>query len=125
METRKAPSDWRIWIAYYDRQEWPCVYVHNTLPVSEEGDSIHLTDDDFPLPNTQATTIVIGKLYVHALSTAVRGGINRQRVQVPGVVQLWPLKPHFIGWPRRSLTDDEAEGIAMAYIEGAMRRGAR
>jgi hypothetical protein len=122
METGKVPSDWKIWIAYYDRQEWPRMYVHNTLPVSDGRDSINHTDDGFPLPNTQATTFVIGKLYVHALSTAIRGGINRQRVQVPGVVQLWPFKQSPIGWPRRSLTDDEAAGIAMAYIRGAMRR---
>jgi hypothetical protein len=97
--------------------------VHNTLPVTDGADRVHVTDDGFPLPNTQATTFVIGKLYVHALSTAIGGGINRQRVRVPGVVQLWPFKQSPMGWPRRSLTDDEAERIAIAYIERAMQHG--
>jgi len=122
MDNRTVPSDWKIWIGYYERQSWPRVYVHNTLPVSSEENSINHTEDGFPLPNTQTTTFVVGQLYSHVLSTAVRGGINRQRVQVPGVVQLWPFKASPVGWPRTPMTDEQAEGIAMAYIQGAVRR---
>jgi hypothetical protein len=74
-------------IGYHERQNWRLVYAHNTLPVSTGSGSIHHSDDG-SLPNTQTTTFVVGKLYVHVLSTAVRGVINRQRIQVPGVAQL-------------------------------------
>jgi hypothetical protein len=121
MDNRTVPSDWRIWIGYYERQSWPRVYVHNTLPVSSDSTPVYHTEDGFPLPNTQTTTFVIGKLYVHVLSTALRGAINRQRIQVPGVAQLWPFKASLIGWPRTPTTDDQAEGISMAYIQGAVQ----
>jgi hypothetical protein len=123
MDNRTVPSDWKIWIGYYESKSWPRVYVHNTLPVSSESTIVHHTEDGFPLPNTQTTTFVIGTLYVHVLSTALRGAINRQRIKLPGVVQLWPFKASPIGWPRSSLADDEAEGVAMAYMRGAVRRG--
>ena len=110
MDRRMVPSDWKIWIGYYERQSWPAVYVHNALPVSSESSSINHTEDGFPLPNTQTTSFVLGKLYIHAISTAVRGGINRQRVQAPGIVQLWPIKASPTGWSRIPLSDHEAEG---------------
>jgi hypothetical protein len=119
MDTRTVPSDWKIWVGCYERQSWPRVYVHNTLPVSSESGSVHQTDDGLPLPNTQTTTFVVGKLYVHVLSTAIRGGINRQRILMSSIAQLWPFKTSPVGWPRTPLTDDEAERIAMTYVRGA------
>jgi len=94
-----APNLMKLHAAYVSVADFDDLYFRY-LPVCTGTGSIHHTDDGFPLPNTRATTFVIGKLYVHVLSTSVRSGISRQRIKVPSVAQLWPHKASPIAWPR-------------------------
>jgi hypothetical protein len=65
---RTPPANMRIWIGNVDRQNWKADWAHNSLRISDNEwchpGSVNL--DGTPRPNTQTTTYVAGKLYIHA-----------------------------------------------------------
>jgi hypothetical protein len=117
-ENGAAPKNWKIWIGKYVRQKWKGYWVHNTVPILGEDDVPRRTDLGVDLPNTQSTTAVLGQLYVHALSSAVRSVVRKQSMvrEDLGVLPLiWPIKRSPLSWPPpRSLTDQEADSVATA-----------
>jgi hypothetical protein len=125
------PSEgWRIWIATYQRYKWPGRWVHLVVPVLEAKDVPSSALADYPPPNTQTTTFVIGELYVHVMSTSGNPDIVSRWVwpaaSRPGrlLIQIWPARESIVAWPSESLTDGDADFIATAYdrvIDAASR----
>jgi hypothetical protein len=123
MDLRRPPAHWKIWIGYFEREQLKGVYFHNVLPIHKRLGNEPTTANGYPLPNTQTTSIVVGKLYAHMISAAGPGIVNRQRITTAPVVQLWPIAKSPLKWPRRpSLTDAEVEQLSMAFFRGAERR---
>lgn len=119
---KMPPKHWKIWIGYFKRQTLKGVYFHNVLPIFPKVGMGPTTEDGYPLPNTQTTSIAVGNLYAHLISTDGPGIVERQRITTAPVIQLWPITKSPIVWPRISLTDEEVEKISMAFIRGAERR---
>jgi hypothetical protein len=94
------------------------IYFHNVLPVHKQLSDERTTADGYPLPNTQTTSMVVGKLYAHMISTVGLGIVERQRITTAPVVQLWPIGKSPLRWPHISSTDDQVEQISMAFIRG-------
>jgi hypothetical protein len=129
MNNGTAPPGWRIWLADYHRRNWPVQWVHLTLPILESKDIPKGKSTDYVLPNTQTTTFVVGRLYVHIMSSTDPANIDRWATtfahNVPLLIPLVPSKESFTVWPpARSLTDTEADAIASAfhlYVENISR----
>ena len=111
----RAPDNWKVWIAHYQRYRWQGRWWHCTMPILDAAHVVKKFDDRLAPPNTQATTFVIGNLYVHAMSgdsslvSRWAWGQVRDRL-----VRIVPPSEGVVAWPRPSLTDAEANHIATA-----------
>jgi hypothetical protein len=117
LTNRTPPDNMRVWIGNFDRQKWKADWAHNSLRVSQNEGRFPWTinPDGTPRPNTQTTTYVAGKLYIHVFtcpfpeilySTKLTGPIDR------ALVQIWPIIPRLIAWKLPKLTDREADQLA-------------
>jgi hypothetical protein len=116
---------WWIWLAGSQGLEWRTGLYHF-------GARINLTPVDLETPdivNLQSTTIGIGQLLIHAVSTSVPGHsfalANPDRSDLRPI---WPQPTDTITWPRlRLLTDDNINVItsniprAFDRLQGTMR----
>ena len=117
--TKAPPPSWRVWLGYYDREKWAGQWMHTTVPILDETD---LPPGTPAPPNTQTTTFVVGKLYVHVMSSHFpeytrlwdwRPVPQAKRLLVP----IWPIDRAKIGWPpSKALNDKNAQDFAMAFF---------
>lgn len=128
MNNGTVPPGWRIWLADYQRHKWPAQWTHLTLPILEAKDIPAEDSTGYVLPNTQVTTFVIGRLYVHVMSSVDPENINKWADMLPRtaplLVPLFPPKESFVAWPPIGLTDKQADAIASAfhlYVETVSR----
>jgi hypothetical protein len=119
-KTGIVPTNWAIWLGFYERDRWRGLTVHSTIPVSSLEDGIDpARPDGLPMPNTHATTIVIGKLYVHALGSVFSEFAKKNRLdqaKLP-MSRLWPLGFRPFKWPSTTLNDEQASKISRALID--------
>lgn len=120
MKNQRLLSNWKIWIGTLEDDSWKGFYRHTTLPIYSPNDIVKRTDSGVPVPNTQTTTFVVNKLYVHVLSSSVIE-VDRQEISGRFVQRIWPLTKT-IKWPPRLLTSDDAEWISTAFFEGTTKR---
>lgn len=124
METKRPLSNWKIWIGTIDDDSWRGRYVHTTLPVYESTDPEKRSAAGVLIPNTQTTTFVVGKLYVHVISSSVIE-VEKQKISARLVERIWPLITKTIKWPLRPLVPAEAEWISMAFFRSVVDRERR
>jgi hypothetical protein len=116
----KPLANWKLWIAPYRRVKWIGQWAHASVPIYSAEDIAPLTDDGRPQPNSQNTTFVIGRLYVHTMSgpypNIVHGwgwvGADRARSLLR---QIYPTVYRRIAWPTSELTDHDAIKFAAAF----------
>jgi hypothetical protein len=121
-----APPNMKIWIGYYERDKWPGVWFHATFPISDQSHVPRRSLLGVDFPNTQTTTIVIGKLYIHVLSSDIAGIVRKQEFvgnerkllyRIHAYRRLSPLT-----WPPpRRMSDRDADAIASAFSERGLR----
>jgi len=106
-------DEWRIWIGHYERTDWVPDWVRNAMAIwSDEHPPAYLADT-FPILNTQTTTLVFGKLYVHTFSS-----VHSDLVSITGkpnekLIQLLPrTSDRVIRWPPPVMTDRDADNAA-------------
>jgi hypothetical protein len=114
---RTPPHTMRIWIGNFDRQNWKANWAHNSLRISDNEERFPWTvnPDGTPRPNTQTTTYVAGKFYIHAFtcpfpeilgSRKLTGPVHRQ------LMQIWPIEHSLVAWRLPVLTDRQADTLA-------------
>jgi hypothetical protein len=73
-------------------------------------------DNDAPRPNTQTTTFVVGRLYIHAVSSATDIFEDWRLARPDLLAQVWPLHRNIVAWPPAAvLTDRDADQIASEF----------
>jgi hypothetical protein len=113
---------------FYKRQNWKGLWAHNVFPISREGDIVEMMDNGLPRPNTQTTTFVVGELYIHAFSSALKEMVNMIRIG-PNTrgestfAQIWPRNDSVIVWPANPMTDRDADTVASAFLTFAQKVG--
>jgi len=115
--SRTPPDNMRIWLGNFDRQNWKADWAHNSLRISQDEGRYPWTvnPDGTPRPNTQTTTYVAGKLYVHAFTCPFPEILNSTKLTGPvdrALVQIWPIRHSFIAWQLPELTDRQADTLA-------------
>jgi hypothetical protein len=124
-KTHSPGRHWRIWIGRHRRFRAE-LFTHNALPFGTEEEIKRLgREADNAPPNTQTTTICLGKeLIVHVMSSIVAGDLVR-RWQLPSdiapcLTQIWPVKTSRIAWPPRvALTDPGIDRLANHFFDRA------
>lgn len=112
--TGNPPDNWRIWIARYARHNWARDWVHRSVRVSDV-DIPNPLDPTLPLPNTQFSTIIVGELYVHAISCELYSIIkdfNFEPWTNNLLIPIWPKQQAAVFWPIHALSDNQAVQIA-------------
>jgi hypothetical protein len=112
----KTPSTWRIWIGDYERGNWVGHWIHFAVPISGESHPIEMMSNGVPRPNTQTTTFVVGRLYVHVMSSPMDIFDDWRFAKPELMKQIWPIKRNIVGWPPKTLSDRDADGIAAAFF---------
>jgi hypothetical protein len=64
------PAHWKVWLGHYQRHRWQGRWQHFVVPILDAKHVLRTEEDRRAPPNTQATTFVIGNLYVHTMSTS-------------------------------------------------------
>lgn len=121
MQTKRPLPNWKIWIATIDDDSWIGRYFHGTLPVYSSTDVPKRSADNVIIPNTQTTTFVVNRLYIHAISSSV-ADLSVQKISSRLVHRIWPLVTKKINWPTRSLVSEDAEWLSTAFFKGAIDR---
>lgn len=120
-----APSNMKVWIGYFEKDKWKGVWTHATIPISDEDHVPQRSSLGVDFPNTQTTTLVIGKLYIHVLSSEIASIVRSQnmgRGEKTHLYRIHPLKSSPLAWPPpMRLTDEDADAVASAFIERARR----
>jgi hypothetical protein len=126
------PAHWKVWLGHYHRHRWQGRWAHFVVPILDAKHVLRTEEDRRAPPNTQATTFVIGNLYVHTMSTSgdpnfIAGwdwGGPAARL-ANRLAQIVPLKETAVVWPPPSLIDLEADAVANGLswvIDNASRR---
>ncbi len=132
LPTKTPPDNIRIWIGNFDRRNWKADWAHNSLRISRERGRYPWTvnPDGTPRPNTQTTTYVAGKLYIHAFTCPFPEILNSTKLTGPvdrALVQIWPIRHSFIAWRLPVLTDmaGRCVGGTRLPLTGCDRQGVR
>jgi hypothetical protein len=124
----EAPPDtWKIWIGNYKREKWKAHWAKQSMPISSKEHIPEITAGGFPRPNTQATTLVFGQLYVHVFSSLFPIMVAKTSITGKGiekVAQIWPIREDFVAWPFNPMSDRDADNIAAAIFKMLDRIGA-
>jgi len=119
-----APLDgWRIWIGYWQPHKLPQQWVHASLAIYDPEDIPNVEHfDGAPQTNTQVTTVRLGKLFFHVMSSTDpknialwdwRDDVRSRALLVP----IWPIRDQFIVWPVHGMTDADAYRIGRVFAE--------
>jgi hypothetical protein len=113
-QTQTVPENWKIWVGNFQRGNWPAHWIHHSLLIADEHiPSAH--DSSLPQPNTQTTTFVAGRLFIHAFSCPFKDMVARCTPNGPlaqKIAQIFPFKESAIIWPLNVISDREADNIA-------------
>jgi hypothetical protein len=117
---RTAPPSWKIWLGDYERCKWTPQWIHNRFSVTGRDEPAPPKGAEGPM-NTQTTTYVAGRLYVHVLSSAVSGGALDWRFRDHHdrhvLRQIWPATGYSLLWPPPTMNDRDADRIAGALMQ--------
>lgn len=112
-------NGWKIWIGYFSRTNWMAHWVKNSMPISSEEHIPEIAPNGIPRPNTQATTLIFGKLYVHVFSSVHADLVAKATIggrAIGRLVRIWPRLSNTVVWPPLPMTDRDADDIAGAIF---------
>lgn len=99
----EAPAHWSIWIADYVGTKWRNLSLYHqicTLPPGAGAPPKPL------IPDTQFTSIGIGRLFAHVASSTDGEFVFTREEQTP-LRRIWPPQSFDVSWPPNSFMDDE------------------
>lgn len=121
-EKQMAPLNWAIWIGDYERDLWKGHMVHNVMALSDAEHIPEVDEDGVARQNTNASTFVVKRLFIHVISSQISSFARRVRLKSPGTPKLrkiWYANAAPIKWPPPTLNDVEADGVARDFFERA------
>jgi hypothetical protein len=122
LKTNKMPPpSMKIWIGYYERRDWVGVWTHTKVPIGSENHVPERSSLGVDFPNTQSTTIVIGRVFIHVLSSDVASIVRKAEMTGARrklLYRIHPIKKSPLSWlPVLKLSDQDADAIAGALSE--------
>ncbi len=126
MKVGRAPKNWRIWVGRYEREQAALLFAHNALRVSTPRHPVaDSTDDELPPPNSQASSVIIGNIFLTCISSSASDLHHYWKFTPRNAAlldQIWPVETPRIAWPpERTMVDEDAVRIANTFFDGMMR----
>lgn len=126
MNAGRAPTNWRIWVGRYEREQAALLFAHNALRLSTpRHQASSAMDDEIPPPNSQASTVIIGNIFLTCISSSARDLHHYWNFNPRNAVflrQIWPVETARIPWPpEQTMTDEDAVRIANTFFDGMMK----
>jgi hypothetical protein len=118
MGRRLPPEIMRIWIARYTGGAWDNVYLRHaaTLGFAPRGTIPSTPPSGSFAKNAQSQTLLIGELFVQAITTTVRGlEFNQPTNMSAALKQIWPYRQNFLWPPGSAFSDAQASFIATLF----------
>ena len=122
-KTHRPPDTWKIWVGDYRRESWKPQLIHQRYSVTR-NDHPQVEGGARGRSNTQSTTYVVGRLFVHVLSSEVLyEGVDLQfqGANARLLRQIWPPSEFSVLWPPPTMDDRDADRIAGAMMQAALR----
>ncbi|MDR3572204.1 MAG: hypothetical protein P4L81_08560, partial [Candidatus Pacebacteria bacterium] len=124
-----APTrGWAVWIGYYDRSNWVVEFVSRPMLLVPKSVAERSNDYISGYFNSNVTTQIIGKLFIHVIHFPMPSFIKWWRFRFPhrgAIFRIWPPAQVSIKWPSSALDDQAAERISdavFAHIVTAQKR---
>jgi hypothetical protein len=120
MMTRQLPpaSRWGVWIGHYERKKWIPEWIGRPLLILPEERFKKRSSRKATHFNSNATTQVIGKLFIQIIHTPMPDLIERWRFTLPHggtLFRIWPAASFSITWPGQVMSDMDADTAATAF----------
>jgi hypothetical protein len=121
MRTEKPLPDWKVWIANYRGGQWAHQWSHTSVPIIGDKQLPNAEHVYTPLPNTQTTTFVLGRLYVHTMSASYPDlvanwhWLHNSRLKSL-LVPIWPVRQQFLAWPVHGIDDADVRVSSEMFI---------
>jgi hypothetical protein len=119
---------WAVWIGCYERNKWLVEWASRPMLIVPKSVAVRKLDYTAGHFNSNATTQIIGKFFVHVIHFPMPTIINRWRFSFPhkgALCRIWPPTDTSIKWPPPALDDEAAERISDAFffhIQNAQRK---
>jgi hypothetical protein len=121
--TKTPLKNWKFWIASIDHPDWIGRYIHTSMQIGSKDQVSKVTSSGIPVPNTQTTTFVVNKLYIHTLSSTAGIDLRKQKIDPAIAQRIWPARSKSVKWPPASfLSPFDADWLSMAYFRNAVSR---
>lgn len=104
MNSSTPPEHWRIWFGRYRGQDWKQRYHHAAVLAATSREEALVGGG---VPNTQASTFVVGHMLMYASSSTV---MNPDTHLVPvlasKLIRVWPMSGGVVAWPPVDVVGD-------------------
>lgn len=112
MDKLEPPLGWWIWMARCSGNRWQTAYHHHSFALGvSKGPPINPLVSK--VANTQSSTIGVGQLLFHAVSTSTEIRFDGGSESLMGLRCIWPITDAVVDWPfSMILSDEEAEIVA-------------
>jgi hypothetical protein len=109
---------WGVWIGHYERKNWVPEWISRPFLLLHEKHAAKRSSRNATYFNSNVSTQIIGKLFVHVMHSPMPGLIKRWRFPPPqkgSLFRIWPQGQFSIKWPSSALTDVDADRISDAF----------
>jgi hypothetical protein len=117
---RKTPptKGWAVWIGSLERVEWVPEWVSRPMFLAPERVANRRVNHNTSHFNSNATTQILGKLYIHVIHVPMPSLIKRWHFppHKGTLFRVWPPTRTSIKWPGAPLDDIAADNIADALF---------
>jgi hypothetical protein len=110
---------WSVWIGHYERKDWLPEWVSRPMLLVSHEIANRRVNYETTHFNSNSTTQVLGKLFIHVIHTPMTSLIKRWRFSFPhkgAFFRIWPPVQSSIKWPGAALDDRSADDISDALF---------
>ena len=114
---------WGVWIGHFDRIDWIPEMVSRQALLLPNKLAERRASREATYFNSNATTQVVGKLFIHVMHSPMPNLVTRWRFHLPQggtLFRIWPPAATSINWPGRPLTDIDADSASDQFAAFVM-----
>jgi len=120
------PKGWVVWIGCYSRGDWLPYWISTPWRWLFKHEEFQVAKIPVTHFNSHISTQVVGKLFIHVISSPGRDFIKGWRFSTPNkgaLFRIWPPTSISINWPPQVMTDRDADYAAGALYFFLLERG--
>lgn len=111
---------WGVWIGHFERRHFGPEWVSRPFLLVPENVALSRKNDAATYFNSNASTQIVGKLFIHVVHSPMTNFIPRLNFHPPGrgnLFRIWPASQTSIRWPAQALDDRDAAFVTDAIAD--------